>query len=132
MADIPGEWRAYALKQAELDRRSFVDAKAWGLEAGLNQLLDSSITSDAVDRTVASAARRSRYAQSLLAKYMRINVSLDGVSHLEARSALNAIETTLPITQVAILTASLNQLSMLGAERTKLSRARKAARSLVA
>ena len=132
MADIPQEWRAYASKQAELDHRSSVDPKAWGLEAGLNGLVDGSSAPDTVDRTIASAARRSRNAQALLAKNMRINVSTDGVAHLEARSALAVIERHLPASQLALVKSALWGRSMLGAERTGLSRARATARRLAA
>lgn len=132
MADIPQEWRAYASKQAELDRRSSVDPKAWGLEAGLDGLLDGSSTPETMDRTIASAARRSRYAQALLAKHMRINVSVDGVAHLEARSALTTIELRLPAAQVTLLKAALKGRRMMGADRTGLSRARAVARRLAA
>ena len=132
MADIPQEWRAYASKQAELDRRLSVDPTAWGLEAGLGGLLNGSSTPDTVDRAIASAARRSRSGKALLAKYLRINISRDGVSHLEARSALATIERRLPALQVSLLKASLWGRSMLGAERTGLSRARAAARRLAA
>lgn len=132
MADVPQEWRAYASKQSDLDRRSSVDAQSWGLEVGLDGLLDGSATPDTVDRTIASAARRSRYAQALLAKHMRINVSLDGLAHLEARSALAAIERRMPAAQVALLKTAFHGRGMLGAERTRLSRARGTARRLAA
>lgn len=132
MADIPQEWRAYASKQAELDRRSSVDAMTWGLEAGLDGLLDGSSAPDTVDRIVATAARRSRYARVLLAKHMRINVSLDGVAHLEARSALATIERRMSASQIRFLMAAVRGRGMLGAERTGLSRARAVARRLAA
>lgn len=132
MADIPQVWRAYASKQAELDRRSSVDPKTWGLEAGLDGLLDGSSTSETVERTVASAARRSRYAQALLAKHMRINLSMDGVAHLEVRSALATIEMRLPAAQVTLLKTAIKGRRMVGADRTGLSRARAAARRLAA
>ena len=132
MADIPQEWRAYASKQFELGRRSSVDSTMWGLEAGLDELLNGSSAPDTVDRTIANAARRSRYAQGLLAKYLRINVSMDGVAHLEARSALGTIERRMPASQLALLKAALRGRSMLGTERTSLSRARATARRLAA
>lgn len=132
MADIPQEWRAYASKQAELDRRSSVDAQAWGLEAGLAGLLDGSSLPATVDRTIANAARRSRYARSLCAKHLRINVSIDGVAELEARSALAAIERRMPAGQIMLINAAINGRRLTGAERTGLSRARAIARRLAA
>lgn len=132
MADIPQEWRAYASKQAELDRRSSVDPKAWGLEAGLDGLLDGSSAPDTVDRTIASTARRSRYAQALLARHMRINVNIDGVAHLEARSALATIEQRMSTAHVMLLREAIKGRRMMGADRTNLSRARAAARHLAA
>lgn len=132
MADIPQEWRAYASKQAELDRRSSVDPKTWGLEAGLDGLLDGSSSPGTVDRTIASAARRSRYAQALLAKHMRVDISMDGVTHLETRSALATIGRCLPAAQVRLLKAAIRGRRMMGADRTSLSRARAMARRLAA
>lgn len=132
MADIPQEWRAYASKQAELDRRSSVDPTTWGLEAGLDGLLDGSSTPETVNRTIASGVRRSRYALALLAKHMRINVSVDGVAYLEARSALTTIELLLPAAQVMLLKAAIKGRPMMGADRTGLSRARNSARRLAA
>lgn len=130
MADIPQDWRAYASKQAELDRRSYVNPKTWGLEAGLDALLDGTSAPNTVDRTIASAARRSRYGQALLAKHMRINVSMDGVAQLEARSAMATIERHLPAAQVMLLKAAIEGRRMIGADRTGLSRARTMARRL--
>lgn len=132
MVDIPQEWRAYASKQAELLHRSDVDPKAWGLEAGLDGLLDGSSTPNTVDRTIASVSRRSRYAQALLAKHMRIDVSVDGVANLESRSDLHAIELNLPAAQISLLKAAIKGQRMSGAERTSLSRARAVARRLIA
>lgn len=132
MADIPQEWRAYASKQEELNSRSSADATAWGLEVGLAGLLDNTATPDTVDRIVANAARRSRYAQGLLAKYVRIGSGFDGLAHLESRSALAAIAGLLPAPQVAVLAASLDGAPMSGTDRTRLSRARSAARRLAA
>lgn len=131
MADIPQDWRAYASKQAELNSRQSADATAWGLEAGLDGLLDSTATPDTVDRIIANAARRSRYAQGLLAKYVRIGSNFDGLAYLESRSALAAID-QLPASQVAVLAASLDGDQMNGTDRTRLSRARSAARRLAA
>lgn len=132
MADIPQEWRAYASKQAELDRRSSVDPKAWGLETGLDTLLNGSTTPDTVDRTIMSATRRSRYAQALLAKYVRIDASMDGVAYLESRSALATIERCLPVAQIMLIKMAINGQKMTGADRTGLSRARAVARRLAA
>ena len=132
MADIPQEWRAYASKQAELHNRSSADATAWGLEAGLAGLLDHTATPDTVDRIIANTARRSRYAQTLLAKYVRIGSGFDSLTYLESRSALSVIGSRLPAPQVALLTASLDGNCMNGTDRTRLSRARAAARHLAA
>jgi len=132
MADIPQEWRAYASKQAELSSRSSADATAWGLEAGLTGLLDNTATSDTVDRIVENAARRSRYAQGLLAKYVRIGDGFDGLAYMEFRSALAVIADRLPTSHVAILAASSDGKCMTGTDRTRLSRARSAARRLAA
>jgi len=132
MTDIPQEWRAYASKQAQLNRRSSADATAWGLEAGLDGLLDGSTTSATVDRTIGNAARRSRYAQSLLAKYVRLGTSFDGLAYIEARSALTLIADRLSDQQMALLTSSLNEDRMCGTDRTRLSRVRTVIRGIAA
>jgi hypothetical protein len=130
--NIPQEWRAYASKQEQLNRRSSADSTAWGLEAGLNALLSGSATPDTVDRAIANTSRRSRYAQSLLAKYIRIGGSFDGLGHLEARSTLTLIADRLSNPQIMLLLASLSEDRMCGTDRTRLSRARATARRLAA
>lgn len=132
MADIPHEWRAYASKQAELDRRSSVDPNAWGIEAGLNGLLDGTSAAEMVDRTIASGARRSRYSNALLARHTRIHTSFDGIAHLEARSVLRRIELSMSAARVMLLKMSIEGRSMAGTSRTGLSRARQEVRRLAA
>ena len=132
MAEIPHEWRAYASKQAELSNRSSVDSHSWGLEAGLNGLLDGTASPSEVDTTIASASRQSRYAAALIAKYVRKDVSFDPLPQLLARSTLHAIGETMTSSHVGVLVAAIEGTSMDGASRTKLSRARIAARKFAA
>ncbi|HLG89120.1 MAG TPA: hypothetical protein VKZ79_18215 [Alphaproteobacteria bacterium] len=65
MADLPQPWRAYACLQAELARRSNLDACSWGIEAGLDHLAsrdsfdDSSIGAE-IAKARSTAIRRER------------------------------------------------------------------------
>src|SRR5437879_4237573 len=92
MAGVPLPWQAYAALQSNLDTRMSVDALSWGMEEGLNRLLDGEALpcqEGEVDRIVATAARRDRYGRSLLAKHIIIgNEVYDGPGQTEARSSL--------------------------------------------
>lgn len=144
MADIPLQWRAYAAHQSKLNSRTSVDATSHGMEAGLNYLLEGgSLCADAVaiERVIASAARRDRYARSLLAKHMIIRTEVqDPVGQIEARSSLALLRRQMPTYQLDLLVdlamgtepahlANSRRLSN-GAMRTRVARARRAARAI--
>ena len=146
MADIPLPWRAYAAHQSNLNNRMSVDATSWGMEQGLNYLLEGgNLTADAVDldRVIASAARRDRYARSLLAKHIIIRADFhDGAGQSEAKSSLALLERKMPTDKLGLLVelatgAEPSQLARQhrvtsGALRTRVARARQAARDIVA
>ena len=73
MAELPQEWSAYARLQKQLDNKSAVDDTAWGLEAGLNRLVEgrgpdrASVDEEAVTRAVSNSIRRERYRRRLRA-----------------------------------------------------------------
>ena len=144
MTVVPQQWRAYFARQTELDQRGDTSSISWGIEAGLNFLLnDPTSTPDSVARAVSAGARRSRYADALIAKYITFGAyRLDGVATMEARSSLAKMRNDLPPAAVAILldaacgVESERMASGLGisvpALQTRLSRARSAARKLAA
>ncbi|RBP09673.1 hypothetical protein DFR50_12117 [Roseiarcus fermentans] len=144
MAEIPLSWRAYAAHQSNLNSRMSVDATSWGVEAGLNHLLEGGnldTPPDDVDRVVASAARRSRYSKSLLAKYIIVGDEVrDDSSYLEARSSLAALRRSIPSASLDLLVdlaAGFEFLDLAakhgattGALRTRAARARQTARAI--
>jgi len=144
MTVIPHQWRAYHARQAELDQRGDTSSTTWGIEAGLNLLLDHpSSAPDQVTRAIAAGARRSRYADALLAKYITFDAyRLEGVAAMEARSSLEKIRNDLPPATVAMLLVaacgeeSEQMAAGLGVTvptfQTRLSRGRSAARKLAA
>src|SRR5262249_25007012 len=100
LADIPLSWRAYAAHQSNLDNRTSVDAISWGMEEGLNYLLEGeNLRADAVevDRIIANAAHRNRYARSLLAMHIIIRSEVhDAAGQIEARSSLAVLRRLMP------------------------------------
>ena len=144
MTVIPHQWRAYYARQAELDQRGYSNSTTWGIEAGLNLLLDHpSWAPERVTRAIAAGARRSRYANALLAKYIVFDAyRLDGVAAMEARSSLEKIRNDLPPATVAMLLSvacgeeSDQMAAGLGVSvptfQTRLSRGRSAAHKLAA
>jgi hypothetical protein len=146
MADIPLCWRAYAALQSNLSCRASVDATSWGMEQGLNHLLEGeNLAADAVkvDRVVASAARRDRYARSLLAKHIVIgNEVHSNVGQIEARSSLALLQRRMPTEKLRLLVERANGSDLAhlaashriapGALRTRIARARQLARGIAA
>jgi DNA-binding NarL/FixJ family response regulator len=88
MMELPHPWGAYARLQEQLDRRSQVDDLAWGLEAGLNQLLESR-PPDEIAVTVQSASRKERYHLALRRAHLTIE---DGSGVFDPDGALDARE----------------------------------------
>jgi hypothetical protein len=146
MADVPLEWRTYAALQSELKTRKTADAFSWGMEEGLNRLLDGkALVSQAsdVDRLVANAARRDRYGRSLLAKHIIIRKeAYDGLSQTEARSELALLQRQMASDKLNLLidlasgiepkqVAEKRGLAM-GTLRTRVARAREVARTMAA
>ena len=75
MAELPHPWDAYASYQNKLSKRSSVDDFAWGLESGLNKILDDPSAldvaqGDVLARVVANGARRNRYDRALIRKFV--------------------------------------------------------------
>src|SRR5580658_682421 len=91
MADLPHRWRAYARIQLQLSRCTRLGYRAWGLEAGLNVLLrPEAETSDSeLERTVATAERRTRHQCALLCRY-RDQVNEDEAEPRSIEAAVDA------------------------------------------
>ena len=95
MTDLPYPWGDYARLQEQLARRDQVDDLAWGLEAGLNRLLESP-SLDEIERVVQSASRKERYR----ARLRRANLTLEAAkgasdpgNALDARELLDDLQT---------------------------------------
>lgn len=146
MAELPLPWRAYAALQSNLDTRLSVDPTSWGLEAGLNHLLDGeALRTDGadVDRIVANAARRDRHARSLQAKHIIIGTEVhEDAGQIEARSTLALLHRQIPQEKLDLLVelasgADTAQVAAsrgvpVGALRTRAARLRHIAREMAA
>lgn len=143
MTVIPHQWRAYLARQVELDQRRDTNSTTWGLEAGLNHLLEQPAALANAACVIAAGARRSRYAQALLAKFVTFDsYRFDGISAMEARSSLTKIAEALPAATINMLVHVAcgenpdDIAASLGISvptfQTRLSRARAAARKLAA
>lgn len=108
MADLPHPWGIYAQIQDQLDRHTVVDDRAYGLEAGLDKIIDelTSIDVSMCERAIATGSRRERHRKSALTNKALVGGKPDDpLRQLEARSALDLIETTVHSGGVAILKA---------------------------
>ncbi|MET4524057.1 hypothetical protein [Bradyrhizobium sp. JR18.2] len=146
MADIPLPWQTYAALQSNLDTRTSVDALSWGMEEGLNRLLDGEASlsqAGHVDRIVANAVRRDRYGRSLLAKHIIIrNEVYDGPRQTEARSSLALLQHRMAADKLDLLVELASGIEpkhvaerrgiAVGALRTRVARAREVARDMAA
>jgi hypothetical protein len=94
MTDLPEHWRAYARLQEKLDRRQQVDDYAWGLEDGLNRLLEEeSRNIGEIDRAVRSGSRRERYQQRLRRIYLAVEEPVGNpVDTVDARRRLRLVK----------------------------------------
>ncbi|SRR6266568_3112053 len=95
MAELPHPWGAYAHLQ-EQSRKSQIDDRAWGVEAGLNLIVASDPTTppsqDQIDRTVASTARLERYRVQLRSLYLNDEESVDPNAALQAIAARQILQ----------------------------------------
>jgi hypothetical protein len=146
MADLPRSWQTYAALQSKLDTRKIVDAYSQGMEEGLNRLLDGDAAFSQelqIERIVATAARRDRYGRSLLAKYIIVRTEVyDGWGQTEARSGLALLQRRMAADKLDLLVelasggdsihAAKTRGVASGALRTRIARAREAARDMAA
>src|SRR5215831_14804686 len=116
------------------------------MEEGLNYLLEGeNLRADAVevDRIIANAARRNRYARSLLAMHIIIRSEVhDAAGQIEARSSLAVLRRLMPTDKLDLLlelAAGTNPAHLAaqrhiatGVLRTRIARARQVARNLAA
>jgi DNA-directed RNA polymerase specialized sigma24 family protein len=92
----PHSWSAYARLQETLERRRRVDEYAWGLEAGLNRVLDGVCSAEDLERAVRSGARKHRHRASLLRLVCAVGEhetsANDPAAALDARAVLSHIQ----------------------------------------
>jgi hypothetical protein len=108
MTDRDPDWESYARLQEILDRKRTVDSHAWGLEAGLNRLLQPETSADEADRTIRSTSRKERHQAFLRRRYMPRAPVIDIQPALEARHVLGIIERKVMPDQWALLLAIAN------------------------
>jgi DNA-directed RNA polymerase specialized sigma24 family protein len=116
------------------------------MEDGLNYLLQNEGQREdgaALDRVVASAARRNRYNRALLAKYIIVRTEVqDDAGRIEARSSLALLQRLMPPEKFDLLVelasgteperVAAKRGIPVGAMRTRAARARQVARDLAA
>lgn len=140
MAEHPHPWDAYASYQNKLSKRSSVDDFTWGLENGLDTILDRPSLTDApreeaLALVIASGARRSRYRKALIAKSPdEVLTPSSCEAGLEARSDIQHLQRVMCLSDFRVLVAvGLGENQALVAEgegvaasalRARLSRAR--------
>lgn len=89
--DLPQRWRAYARLQQQLSRNTRLGHWAWGLEAGLNFLLnpDNDESESELRRAVATAERRHRNRRVVLRRYY---AGVDEEEHAEQSRLPEAVD----------------------------------------
>jgi hypothetical protein len=97
MAELPHPWGAYRRLQSQLDASTKIDERNWGLESGLNEVLEGARTAtfppdEDIARAISSEARRERHRAHLRRKHLAQSDELpDPRSLIEARSDLSVI-----------------------------------------
>ncbi len=104
---LPNRWHAYARVQSDLNRRSIVNDVTWGLEGGLDRLLDDEPPSDdELTRAIRTDARRERdRARTRRIRMLHEPVGVDEVGRLDARAQLRVAHASTPAESWEILTA---------------------------
>jgi DNA-binding NarL/FixJ family response regulator len=107
MPDLPEQWGAYARLQERLARRQQVDDYTWGLETGLNRLLDADlITPEYIDRAVQSESRKERYQKQLRRAYLVVEESAESSADaMDARRCLHQVRKSVTAEDWSLLSA---------------------------
>ena len=128
---------AYLRLQSQLDNNTCVDDKNWGLEAGLNAILNGMaagppVSSEDITRAIASEARRERHRAHLRRKHLvQSEAGLDPRQMVGARSNLSAIRSLVSAPEWDLLIAlgkgyEYQELGKPGRLRVRVSRLRQA------
>jgi hypothetical protein len=103
MAELPHPWSAYLRLQTQLKDNTCIDDRNWGLEAGLNSIVNTAkaalpVSDEGITRAIASEARRERHRAHLRRKHLAQSAeTLDARRMLEARSNLRAIQSLVTV-----------------------------------
>ena len=113
MRDIPESWRPYARLQASTSRNRRVDVQGWGLEAGLEYLLDVQASNPStskktlsIERAIANGRARERYRHRLRARFLTEAATVDPAPILDHRQQLRKLFLGLNDTERQILSAT--------------------------
>jgi DNA-directed RNA polymerase specialized sigma24 family protein len=87
MAVSESRWGVYVRLQQKLARRRQVDDYTWGLEAGLNRMLDGSASPENVERAVGSESRKERHRATL---HRANTTDHDGIVDADLSAAVDA------------------------------------------
>ncbi len=108
MRESTDPWRRYAKRQEELARSTQVDHRSWGLEAGLDALLEDigAASDEDADRAASTRARRERHHRALIAKNPNPTESVHSPEGpVEARRQLRLIRERLNEDETSLLSA---------------------------
>lgn len=109
MAGLPHPWDEYESHQRKLSDRSSADDTAWGLEAGLNRIVEAPNRAPRgadLQRVIDSAARRNRYARDLL-NVVAETEEAAAERLLDFRSELDALARGVTARDLQVLLASV-------------------------
>lgn len=113
MRDIPKSWRPYARLQASTSRNRRIDVQGWGLEAGLDYLLDiqasNLLTSEknlTIERAIANGRARERHRLWLRARFLTEEEAVDPEPNFDHRQQLHKLFLGLNDTERQIMSAT--------------------------
>jgi hypothetical protein len=89
---LPPPWDAYLRLQSTLDRSTEVNNRNWGLEAGLDAILEAAGPTPNIATSMASAERRERHRARLRRVYpSALSPAVDQPAAIEARIELEQV-----------------------------------------
>ena len=89
--DVSRPWCAYARLQIHLRRRSRLNDQTWGIEAGLNNLLDNFASQADPGLAVEIGRARERHRRVLRTRFLLQDDEFDPKPNLDDREALRSI-----------------------------------------
>jgi hypothetical protein len=97
MIDLEPSWRVYARLQEQCRRRTRLDAQAWGIESGMDELLNGQFSHDPntltaeAEKAAARGKARERHRFGLRLRYLDPREVSDPTGQLDDRARLREI-----------------------------------------